>query len=1002
MEEQPTDPAVQTEEAVAEGVPRDPLEGLERKYLGTVAGLDPRTKEPVWLGYKNRVHVLVVGVPGTGKSTWVLFQVLQHIKWGEGVIVFDPHGTLITLILSHIKPKDRKRVVLIDPTTAWKHGAVVQWNPFEAHSPFEQAVAAERFMSSLQKLFISEETGTSYWGPRLEQIMRNALNALYEWRPDFNIFDLSEFLQKETVRQKVLKAVTSKEVQDFWFFTFPNMKDDAITSPQTKIAAIAQSRILLPMFSGRTNKFTFRKLMDEGKIVLIRLPEGELGGVTVVNFLGSLLLAAIYHDAMSREDLPLDKRRPVWVYIDEAHRFLTSALREGLQALRKYKVFLTCVSQSLSQYGANESDVSQLCSTKIAFKPGWETATKLEKEFLPIIHAYHMINFPNYMFAICTEVDGRPAREVLLSVDVGMGPYDPDEVARASLEVWGAPIERSRLEEPVGAPRVIKVGTPRRDPVEFYILSYLSMCPEGRSSWESLKKSLGEKFKWKPADLYSAAKRLCTMYLLDAVDLYADSAGRKTNFPVTHYALTKSGWKELYPEMKKLRTGGLAHALLLGKAMKFYMEQDLAPALATENGEEEQEGGGETGGEVTVTVEVGGVRKEVTIEKHPDMVVYRPVPTASGPSQTHWDLGSCFVVEAEVYPEKHPERVAAHFLFASQTLKRPVVFLTTSQEKAEAIRRTVESCGGRVVDSILSDFKLGCAEVKVFEPLRAEDLKGPDMAWWVRDILSKVRDKVPGFENPEMEEARPWVDALEGKAAPAQQPSAQQPPAPIQRPTQPPAPASPEPSTATPQVETLKREVETLREELQKAQRMLAETLGKRGTAGTQPAPAQAPTKAPEKTPQVQPSPQPPAQAMDTSGLSPLLGQPQESSSSESTPSTLTQALSGTPSREVIEEIPRKKRGRPAPSTEDLRRKVRELLNRGYTEFRSRENEGRMYIYAWKRDEKMGKWAKTYVGVDSKELREILRSFKQEVLRGSETRKREKQVKTRGRSKTRN
>jgi hypothetical protein len=341
------------------------------------------------------------------------------------------------------------------------------------------------------------------------------------------------------------------------------------------------------------------------------------------------------------------------------------------------------------------------------------------------------------------------------------------------------------------------------------------------------------------------------------------------------------------------------------------------------------------------------------------------------------------VVEAEVYPEKHPERVAAHFLFASQTLKRPVVFLTTSQEKAEAIRRVVESCGGKVVESILSDFKPGCAEVKVFEPLRAEDLKSPDIAWWVRDLLSKVRDKVPGFENPEMEEARPWIEALEGKPAPTQQPPAQEPGVPTPQPPiqQPPRP---EPTTTSPQVEALKKEVETLREELQKTQRMLAEVLGKLGTAGTQPAPAQAPTKAPEKTPQVQPSPQPPAQAMDTSGLSPLLSPP----STEPHPEPEPPAVRAEPATKTKGEItttagtPKKGGGRGGPSVEKLRAKVRELIKRGFTEFRSRKHRGKDYIYAWKKDEKTGKWVKTYVAADSEELREILRSFKRKVSTG--------------------
>jgi hypothetical protein len=74
-------------------------------------------------------------------------------------------------------------------------------------------------------------------------------------------------------------------------------------------------------------------------------------------------------------------------------------------------------------------------------------------------------------------------------------------------------------------------------------------------------------------------------------------------------------------------------------------------------------------------------------------------------------------------------------------------------------------------------------------------------------------------------------------------------------------------------------------------------------------------------------------------------------------------------------ETPQRRRGRSAPSAEKLRTKVRELLRKGFTEFRSKGS----YIYARKKDEKTGKWVDAYVGPDSVALREILQSFRRKV-----------------------
>jgi hypothetical protein len=68
--------------------------------------------------------------------------------------------------------------------------------------------------------------------------------------------------------------------------------------------------------------FDFRKVMDEGKILLINLSKGRLGEENS-NFLGLTLIPKILVAAMSRQEIPEDQRRDFFLYVDEFQNFAT-------------------------------------------------------------------------------------------------------------------------------------------------------------------------------------------------------------------------------------------------------------------------------------------------------------------------------------------------------------------------------------------------------------------------------------------------------------------------------------------------------------------------------------------------------------------------------------------------------------------------------------------------------------------------------------------------------
>jgi len=125
---------------------------------------------------KDRMHMAVVGFPGTGKSTFLLNLIKQNIMAGEGFMVIDPHGDLIRKAITHVPKNMWDRVVYISPLTAYdkRFRSVVQINFLQYEKKLDRDLVARTIMDALQKIY------QRFWGPRLDMIMLNALYLLLE------------------------------------------------------------------------------------------------------------------------------------------------------------------------------------------------------------------------------------------------------------------------------------------------------------------------------------------------------------------------------------------------------------------------------------------------------------------------------------------------------------------------------------------------------------------------------------------------------------------------------------------------------------------------------------------------------------------------------------------------------------------------------------------------------------------------------------------------------
>jgi len=292
-------------------------------------------------------HLYVMGATGTGKTKFLEFLIQQDIEKGNGFGVIDPHGDLIEDVKGFIAchyhySQDLEildRVVLIDPTDP---EFTVTFNPLEELPNVSIAEQASELIAAFRKIWRDS------WGPRMEDLMRTSLIALGE--TGHTLADLPRFLTDESFRDEVLKRVSHPIVLGYFQrFNFLSKRTQLtwIEPVMNKINAFLADKRIRDIFSAPQSTFNLREIMDEGKILLVKLDKGRLKGSA--DLLGSLLLAKLQMAAFSRSELPPNKRRPFYLYIDEFQNFATESFGVLLSEARKYGLSLILAHQTLAQ-----------------------------------------------------------------------------------------------------------------------------------------------------------------------------------------------------------------------------------------------------------------------------------------------------------------------------------------------------------------------------------------------------------------------------------------------------------------------------------------------------------------------------------------------------------------------------------------------------------------------------------------------------------------------------
>lgn len=344
----------------------------------------------------RRRHVYTIGQTGVGKSVFLQEMAKQDAKGGKGFCFIDPHGDAIEDILTSIPKERAEDVILFDPSDVERPFGLNMLEYDESH-PEQKTFVINEMIGIFDQLYDLKATG----GPMFEQYMRNAMLLIMD-DPESGstLMEISKVLADEDFRKMKLSRCKNPIVSDFWTKEAEKAGGEAALANMvpyitSKLTTFISNDMMRPIIAQQKSTINLRKIMDEGKILLVNLSKGKIGEINA-RLLGMVIVGKILMAALSRVDTPEQDRKDFYLYMDEFQNVTTDSIAQILSEARKYRLALVLAHQFIAQLKEEISKaVFGNVGSLVAFRVGAEDAEFLEKQFNPVFSASDLVNVDN-------------------------------------------------------------------------------------------------------------------------------------------------------------------------------------------------------------------------------------------------------------------------------------------------------------------------------------------------------------------------------------------------------------------------------------------------------------------------------------------------------------------------------------------------------------------------------------------------------------------------------
>lgn len=283
--------------------------GVSSRGRVLLIGRGWRGERPVALSVEAaKHHLTVVGPTGTGKSTLLANAILADIKSGFGGVVFDGKGPdLVNTVLNHLPREHADRVVVLDPADLTRAVPAVA-----LLSGGDRDLAAEVLTGALRSIF------ADVWGVRSDFYAGLAIRTLAEM-PSATLADIARLFLDDGYRRGAVSRLSDSYLVSCWQ-SYEELSDAAkvehIQAPMQRVMGLLARPRVRSVLANRTPTLDIGRLLAQRRFLLISLSPGQLGEAAT-SLLATALLYVVWSAIEARSGLPVDRRHPVFVYMDE-------------------------------------------------------------------------------------------------------------------------------------------------------------------------------------------------------------------------------------------------------------------------------------------------------------------------------------------------------------------------------------------------------------------------------------------------------------------------------------------------------------------------------------------------------------------------------------------------------------------------------------------------------------------------------------------------------------
>ena len=347
-------------------------------------------------------HAAFIGKTGSGKSTELVALAADDLRSGRGFTFLDPHGDAVRRLLDCVPPGEVERVHVLELAERRRPRS---FNPLELDGADPELVAGQ-FVDTVRELYLGDGA------PRQVHYLRNGLMTMLLKEPagagPWTILDLYELLVDPDRRKAFTVGLTDPLLAAFWNHEWPAKlgtgRDPSAEALLNKLSSFIGYPSIRQIVAARRSSIRPRRIMDEGRVLLVDLSRAARDHGRLF---GSLLVARYCIDALARQEVPEDQRRPHQLYLDEAHAFDTSSLRTIVTETRKFGLGSTLATQYFDRMGDELRDaVLNDVGTLALLQPAAADARLLARSFEPLTER-DLLGLERFRMAVRTELSGQ-------------------------------------------------------------------------------------------------------------------------------------------------------------------------------------------------------------------------------------------------------------------------------------------------------------------------------------------------------------------------------------------------------------------------------------------------------------------------------------------------------------------------------------------------------------------------------------------------------------------